>query len=427
MNTRSSMVAAIAAMFVLALAVSALAFSQPTLTFQPVGPVGPSERVTGVYCSAVSTCVVSTEERFEGGHVYASDGKSITATLVTGDETFTEPLGVTGAANFMGFTSIGDRLFARVDGAADALLTATGDITQASSWQATTVGLPDGDASFAGNQQLGWGTADGRWVYAIRGTVYAGRDEPSPGALWIPAWSPTNVPGDLLQRHRDDPTLCLAQPSIGISPTPTRMAYVAPDLAVILYPTGARNQSGEEEPGVCISIDAGESFQHVPFPEVEGDLGPLGVTCSGSDLCVAFGGLQFAPESAYLYVTRNATAGASSTWTRAELPELREDSRFRDVSFAPDGMIGWAVGAEGAGSPLVLTTSDGGATWNDATSSVRVLAQGARLHAVYVVDEAHVWIGGENGVLLAGGYQTRPAASRLGSARPVALLSAHHS
>lgn len=400
--SRRSLVAAV--LSALALAATAAAVAQPVMSFALVEPLETGERVTGVYCSTVSTCVVSTEDRFEGGHIYTTDGSSITATLMTGDESFTDPVGVAGLASFVGFSDVGGRLFAHVDGAAGALLTATGDITQASSWQLSTVGVPEGDASFGGNQQLGWGTADGRWVYAITGTIYSGNDEPSPGALWLATWSPDNVPDDLVQRHRDDPTLCMARPSVSISPALTRVAYVAPDLSVILYPAGARNQPGDEEPGVCISIDGAETFSHVPFPEVEGDLGPLGVKCFGGDRCVAFGGLQYAPESAYIYVTNDATAGAASTWVRAELPRLREDSRFRDVSFAPDGLTGWAVGAEGAGSPLVMVTSDGGVTWSDATSTVRALAQGVRLHTVYAVDAGHVWIGGEDGLLLAGGY-----------------------
>ena len=392
------------AVAVVAWAAAAQGLSQPAVSFALVGTLEPGERVTGVYCSAVTTCVVATEDRFEGGHIYATDGSTITGTLITGDDGFTEPVGVAGLASFVGFSDVGGRLFARVDGAAAALLTATGDITQASAWQLTTVGVPEGDSSFGGNQQLGWGTAEGLWVYATTGTFYSGTDEPSPGALWLASWSPDNVPSDLVERHRDDPTLCMAQPSVSISPALTRVAYVAPDLSVILYPAGARNQPGDEEPGVCISTDGAATFLHVPFPDVEGDLGPLGVKCFTGDRCVAFGGLQYAPESAYLYVTNDASAGAAATWARATLPRLREDSRFRDVSFAPGGVTGWAVGAEGAGSPLVLVTSDGGVTWSDATSTVRALAQGVRLHTVYAFDAEHVWIGGEGGLLLAGGY-----------------------
>ena len=384
--------------------VATLAAAQSPLTFALVEPLEYGERVTGVYCSSVASCVVSTEDRFEGGHIYSSDGLTITGTVMTGDDSFTDQVGVAGTASFTGFSTVGDRLFAHVDGAAAALLTASGDVTQAAAWQLTTVGVPEGDSSFGGNQQLGWGEAAGRWVYAITGTIFAGTDQPSPGALWLATWSPDNVPAGLVQRHRDDPSLCMAQPSVSISTALTRVAYVAPDLSVVLYPAGARNQPGSEEPGVCISTDGAETFLHVPFPDIEGDLGPLGVKCFGADHCVAFGGLQYAPESVYIYVTNDATAGAASTWVRAELPRLREDSRFRDVSFAPDGLTGWAVGAEGAGSPLVLVTSDGGATWSDATSTVRALAQGVRLHTVYVFDAEHVWIGGEGGLLLAGGY-----------------------
>lgn len=390
----------------LLLAVASVAAAQSSMTFQLVGPTEPSERITGMYCTSVTTCVVSTEHIGAPSHIYLTDGRSVTATVVTVDSTMSEVFGILGYVGFMGFTAVGDTLMVMVDGAGNALLTST-DVSDPASWVASTIGIPDGATSFGGGQQVGWGERDGRWVYFQRSIVYASTDPPSPGALWQPEWSPTppgEVPSNLSELLRGDPTLCLAQPSIGISPKLLQPGYVAPDLSVILYPAGARNQIGTAGPGVCISVDGAMTFSHVPFPDVTGDLGPLGVTCSGLDVCVAYGGLQSEPESVYIYVTHDPQAGRDSTWTRAQLPALREDSRFRGVSFAPGGVYGWAVGAVGGGSPLLLSTSDGGATWTDVTSQVRALAPDTRLHSVYAVDEEHVWLGGENGVLLAGGY-----------------------
>ena len=119
---------------------------------------------------------------------------------------------------------------------------------------------------------------------------------------------------------------------------------------------------------------------------------------------MAYGGVEYEPDSVVVYVTHDAQNGADSTWTRATLPTLRENSRFRAAAFAPDGLTGWLVGATGSSSPLVLTTADGGTTWTDATSLVRGLAPDTRLHSVFVVDAEHVWIGGEGGVVMAAGY-----------------------
>ncbi|HET8985091.1 MAG TPA: hypothetical protein VFN03_04950 [Trueperaceae bacterium] len=391
----------------LVLFAAALATAQTGMTFQLVGPTEPSERITGMYCTSVTTCVVSTEHIGAPSHIYLTDGHSITAALVTADSALSEVLGVLGYVGFMGFTPVGETLMVMVDGSGNALLTATGDMTDPASWTAATIGIADGSTSFGGGQQIGWGVADGRWVYFQRSTIYASTDPPSPGALWLPEWSPTppgEVPSDLAELLRAEPNLCLAQPSVGISPRLVQAGYVAPDLSIVLYPAGARNQTGTVGPGVCVSDDGAQTFTHVPFPELTGDLGPLGVYCSGLDVCVAYGGLQSEPESVYIYITHDPEAGAAATWTRAQLPSMREDSRFRGVSFAPGGVHGWAVGAVGGSSPLLLATSDGGATWVDVTSAVRALAPDTRLHSVYAVDAEHVLLGGEDGVLIAGGF-----------------------
>ncbi len=388
-----------------ALAASSAALAQAPTELALVGPTEPSERVTGVYCWETAACVVTTQSS-EAGHLYATDGQAITATLVTSDYALGEAFGVLGAVSLMGFARVGDTLYVLIDGSAEALLTATGDVTSVDAWQTSTLGLPEGRDSFGGNLQIGLGTDGSGWTFLARNMVYTADDPPGPGTIWYETWAPVppgEVPDDIGRRAREDPTLCIAAPSVGISPTLTQMGYVAPDLSLVVYPAGARNQSGTAEPGVCVSTDGGDTFHHVRFEGVEGDLGPLGVTCEGAT-CVAFGGLENEPDSTYIYVTHDASAGAAATWTRAELPSLRPDARFRAAAFAPGGRVGWAVGAVGAAAPLALTTSDGGLTWTDASTLVRTHAPDTRLHAVYAPDEAHVWIGGESGLLLSGGY-----------------------
>lgn len=389
---------------VLPLAFAFAAFAQPT-QLVPVGPTEPTERITGVYCQGPASCVVTTESG-DRGHLYASDGKDITATLITSDYDLGEEFGVLGAVRLMGFAQVGDTVYVLMDGAANALLTNSGDLTDPEAWERSSLGLPEGRDGFGGNLQIGLGTDGSGWTLVVRNMVYTSDDAPGPGAVWYETWAPTppgETPADISRRFRDDPTLCIALPTVGISPTPTQMGYVAPDLALIVYPAGARNQQGTAEPGVCVSTDGGETFHHVPFEGVEGDLGPLGVTCAG-EVCAAYGGLQNAPESTYIFVTHDAGAGSAATWTRATLPSLRDDARFRAVDFAPGSVVGWAVGAVGSSAPLALMTTDGGLTWKDVSSLVRERAADTRLHTVYAPDETHVWIGGENGLLLSGGY-----------------------
>jgi hypothetical protein len=183
----------------------------------------------------------------------------------------------------------------------------------------------------------------------------------------------------------------------------TQAAYVAPDLSVIVSPAGAVNQNGNDTAGVCISVDGGHSFHHSAFAGVDAGSGPLGIGCSSKDHCVAYGGIQSTPSTAFIYVSNNASSGATSTWTKATTPTIPDDTGFRSVAFAPDGMHGYIVGNTAAQGSLLFTTTDGGTTWTDATSTVKTLTGDNRLHSVYAFDATHVWIGGEKGTLIASG------------------------
>ena len=180
--------------------------------------------------------------------------------------------------------------------------------------------------------------------------------------------------------------------------------FVASDLGIIVSPSGALNQYGDDTAGVCISTDGGHHFHHVEFPGIEMGRGPNGVFCTSSDHCIAYGdGYFVGPDQAYIYVSNNASMGAASTWTKATVPSFVEDTRLRDVFFAPDNTTGWLVGAAGSGAPLLLRTTDGGATWTDQTSMIRALAGSVRLSVGYAYDATHIWIGGEHDTLLTTG------------------------
>jgi len=57
-------------------------------------------------------------------------------------------------------------------------------------------------------------------------------------------------------------------------------------------------------------------------------------------VCAAYGGLENEQESTYTYVTHDASAGVGASWTRAALPRLRDGARFRAAAFALGDRIG---------------------------------------------------------------------------------------
>lgn len=369
------------------------------------------ERVTGIACTAANKCVVVTSPNGEAGHIYATDGHTILnggAALVTGDETYADQFGTVGTVQFLGVQVIGSRVVAHTDGAESAFVSATGDITQPASWTSVVTGTSATAAtSFALNPQFGFGTNGTKWVMLNDGRIWeATVATPAPAASWTVTFSPqasSPIPADIETQRGADPTLCDSDPTASIAPQLTQAAYVAPDLSVIVSPAGAVNQHGNDTAGVCISVDGGHSFHHAAFTGVDDGSGPLGIGCSSKDHCVAYGGIQSTPNTAFIYVSNNASSGATSTWTKATTPTIPDDTGFRSVAFAPDGMHGYIVGNTAAQGSLLFTTTDGGATWVDSTSTIKAATGDNRLHSVYVFDATHVWIGGEKGTLIASG------------------------
>jgi len=83
-------------------------------------------------------------------------------------------------------------------------------------------------------------------------------------------------------------------------------------------------------------------------------------------------------------------------WKEADVPRVAGAS-LESVSMV-DATHGWAVGSAGADKmPLVLVTTDGGATWIRQTGGLR--AGGLALHGVCFVDRQHGWAVGDSGTI----------------------------
>jgi hypothetical protein len=372
--------------------------------FRAITLPGDTERVTGVYCSDAHTCVVTTDPFGDIGHIYSSDGTTITGTLVTGDETYAATFGTIGDITFLGVSSVGGKVVARVASAEAAFVSATGTVTAAASW--TGVEGVSNTTDFGLNSQFGFGTNGTRWTLVTAGRIWEATSAPSPTTAWTNIYSPQAIPpipADIADQHAADPTLCDTDPSISITPDLDQEIYVAADDSLIITPSGAVNQDGDDTAGVCISLDGGHTFHHAEFTGVALGSGPDGVNCTSNNHCVAYGGNVDSADSAYVYVSNNASMAATSTWTKATTPALPEDTELRAVAFAPDGMTGWLVGSTPAKGSLLFTTTDGGATWTDASATISGLTQDNPLDSVYAFDATHVWIGGENDTLIVSG------------------------
>ncbi|MCK5786595.1 MAG: T9SS type A sorting domain-containing protein, partial [Candidatus Sabulitectum sp.] len=113
-----------------------------------------------------------------------------------------------------------------------------------------------------------------------------------------------------------------------------------------------------------------------------------------------------------LMVLLSALAFADGTW---EVIQHSPSVTLMDMSFLPDGMNGWTVGAAGNGVSVLYRTTDGGALWETMTLS-------GSFNAVHFVSADSGWVAGDGGAIRAtvdGGnnwtYQSSGTARKLAS------------
>ena len=80
-------------------------------------------------------------------------------------------------------------------------------------------------------------------------------------------------------------------------------------------------------------------------------------------------------------------------------------ANFRNLAFAPDSNTGYLVGYQGTNTnPMVLKSSDGGATWSNISSGLSGVVQpGNKLMSIFALDAVNVWVGGDHGILVYSG------------------------
>ncbi len=378
------------------------------------------ERITGVYCPSTAGCVVTTTALGSQSRVLAIDATTVKSEpLVVVDEALEQVAGSVGI-DFVGLSRVDDKLIANMKDGSHAFVSATGDPLLKASWSATKVGtVVTSGEMFALNQQYGYAFDGTTWIHARRSFVYNATTAPGPTTDWSVTWSPGGnpeyplTPTKLEDLHAGDTTICTSEVGYNINPDPVQALYMHPDGSIIIYPSNAlshrRNDNvalggyHADESGVCISTDGGKMFHLAKLnlpTEPDEILGPNALVCTTKDHCVVAGGQTNIDDSVYVYVSNTASQGATSTWTRSTIPTVASNLTLpSQIFFAPDGQHGWLVGSSDNES-MLWTTSDGGATWTDATSSVKGLADNNRLSSGYALDATHIVIGGEKGVIL---------------------------
>jgi hypothetical protein len=356
-------------------------------------PVDGNQIVTAIYCSAPDACVVSTDG-FDPGRIFTTDGRTITATLFTGDDSFGDKIG--GAnVGWSGFSKVGDRLVGRITTAGYLHSAPINDIAKAASWTVEAIGSrPEG---WAGNTQLGIASVNGKSLLFSKRFISEGQGAPGANAQWNDVYAPQAlppVPADIDAQRKADGTICNSEPTVPLNAT--QGVYVAPDLSLVAFPSGQNNQTGDDTPGICLSTDNAHTFHHVEFAGLTG--GTAGVGCTSKDHCVAYADILEDPPAgqAYVFVSNDASKGKASTWTAAKMPALSDGTLFRYVFFAPDAMHGWLLGWKDGASPLIFATADGGASWTAATSILGAGVTNFRPYSGVAVDASHIYIGGES-------------------------------
>ncbi len=210
------------------------------------------------------------------------------------------------------------------------------------------------------------------------------------------AYSPCLLPGGkgwcLANRKEDKGVVLLATQDYGKTWKPQALPENLKARAItFLPPAGEQAWLQADNNGLWFSSDTGANWVEKPLPA--NFMGRI------SSWWVA--------DAQHLFLTGNhggklvlaRTAEGGATWSKVEMTPQGEGGSLVSISMAPGGQSGWAVGGEGRtirgsggwvqmSDPLVLHTSDGGATWQRQKLDIKT-----RPTCVWAVSDHEAWVG----------------------------------
>jgi len=351
--------------------------------------------VSAIYFDSATHGLIGTMDTVDphadanGGGIFASDGTKLTKQTWAGYDR---------SSAGAGYTNIGYRDF-RVSGGVIVATTEMGAFTYSSDNGETWTQVKP---SAAGIDETTWASQIGNgpswWVANDTGIVYKSDKLPSADATYTRVWAPESTPTVPDPVPADG---CQEGPVPGYPTTlPYRWVYASPDGSRLLFPR-------RKAPGLCITTDSGATFNKVALPDapaVDSERAPGGVYFTDALHGWVFFANDAIDGSAYVY----RTLDGGLTWVAGTVPaallETSAKVSLRAVFFAPDNKAGYIVGYHGNETePLLLKSTDGGATWSDISSSLNGIpgvSPPVKLYSVFALDAKNVWVGGDYGLLL---------------------------
>jgi hypothetical protein len=241
---------------------------------------------------------------------------------------------------------------------------------------------------------------DSSWLF-VDGAGRFWQSPKSPDGLtkWAETWAPgatPPVPSPL-------PAGACQAATLLVDPIPSPQIYRSPDGSRIVYPGDLASTGGVV--GVCLSTDGGKTFAPVAFPGVPASAQRAPTVLEFAD--ATHGVALFADDAgsvagqAYAYLT----ADGGQTWTAGALPPVVTSGgaairgAFGAAGSGETWAVGWLSGAETL--PLLLQSTDGGATWTDRSATLAANpASHHRLYVGFALGAGDVWVGGDSGALL---------------------------
>lgn len=339
-----------------------------------------NDLVTGIYfASADDGYVVTTGAMSsfgDGGAVYKATSSGLTKLAFSGHQ---DAPSEAGGIDFVGIDPSPSGVIAFAYSA---------DIVESTDHGATFTDQKDGNLAGIEPVLALRQSSSGTTIVRETGVVSTSTSAPGPNASFTDVWAPEGVPPTPDPVPADQ---CQEGPRSAGVPTTRSSAYVSADRQFIAY-----TSSPDHDPQICISKDGGTSFKPVLLTGLPADDDgmPAGIAFASATTAITFGGTTNVDGEAF--IQRSTDSGA--TWATVAIPAdvASHGLDLKYAFFAPDGQHGWIVGYDGTSSKsLVLSTTDGGATW-----AAEQLSQEVKLYSGFALDASHVWIGGEAGTLL---------------------------